>query len=161
VSSVKFLTTKTEVLDGSRVGYLMVTVTLATAVDLEELADESGGVFWILADTCETHIPLMVSGYPYPAGKGSYTVPIAYKDIRNGSYGSYNLADRPEDICMRVGIGSMNPFDNPRRKIRYTLPDNLKNALHVYDAESGLVDFTLTSYCWLHSARCWRTQTDK
>lgn len=109
VSSAKLLTAKAVLSDDagnrvSAVGYLVVGLT--SDVDLVKFAGERDAELWFRAETCETHVK--VSAWPYllAGGENSYTGLIAYKDIKGGSY---NLASRSEDLCMTVGIGSMNP----------------------------------------------------
>lgn len=148
VSAVSLLATKTLVSDGAgnevaAVGYLKAA--LVADLDLEGLAAEHGAELWYSAETCETHVKLSVWPYLLANGANLYTALVAYKDVKGGSY---NLASRPEDICMTVGIGSMNPFVNARSKVmRYALPSNLTDELRTYELGGGVVDFKLSPDC--------------
>lgn len=148
LSAVSFLATKALVSDDAgnevaAVGYLKAA--LVADLNLEGLAAEHGAELWYSAETCETHVQLSVWPYLLVNGTNLYTALVAYKDVKGGSY---NLASRPEDICMTVGIGSMNPFVNARSKvIRYVLPSSLTEELRAYESGGGVVDFKLSPDC--------------
>lgn len=154
VSTVSLLTAKTEVADDagnaiSAVGYLKTILT--ADVDLEGLAAEHGAELWYVAETCETHVKLSAWPYLLANGKNSYTALVAYKDVKNGSY---NLASRPEDVCMTVGIGSMNPLANARSNVmRYALPNSLTDLLRTYESDGGGVDLKLSPSCQARMCR--------
>jgi hypothetical protein len=148
VSSVGLLTARTDVSDsaGNRVtavGYLLVELT--SDVDLGRFANEHGAEVWFAAETCQTHIRLSGWPYLYPGAGRSYSALVAYKDLKGAMY---NLASSPEDVCVTVGIGSMNPLVNARsRVIRYSLTDRLREALRAHEQEGGLVDLVLAAEC--------------
>lgn len=154
VSTVSFLTAVGEVADDagnavSAVGYLKTVLT--TDVDLESLAAEHAAELWFAAETCETHVKLSAWPYLLANGNKSYTALVAYKDAKSGSY---NLASRPEDICMTVGVGSMNPLANARSKVmRYALPNSLTHELRSYESDGGVVDLRLSPACQARMCR--------
>lgn len=154
VSSVSLLTTRTAVSDDANnsvaaVGYLKVQLT--ADVDLAKRASDDDADLWYAAETCETHVKLSVWPYPLASGGNSYTVLIAYKDTKGGTY---NLASGSEDICMTIGVGSMNPVTNARSKVvRHTLPNELKDELRAYDSSRGAVELQLSPECQSHMCR--------
>ena len=154
VSTVSLLTAKAEVADDagnavSAVGYLKTMLT--ADVDLESLAAEQAAELWYVAETCETQVKLGAWPYLLANGKNSYIALVAYKDAKSGSY---NLALRPEDICMTVGISSMNPLANARSKVvRYALPHSLTDELRSYESDGGVVDFRLSPSCQARMCR--------
>jgi len=148
VSAVSLLAAKTEVADNAgnavaAIGYLKTT--LISDADLEGIAAEHDAGLWYAAETCETHVKLGVWPYLLSNGENSYTALVAYKDSKSGSY---NLASRPEGICMTVGVSSMNPLANVRSRImRYAIPDRLTEELRLYETEGGVVDLKLSPDC--------------
>lgn len=154
VSTVSLLTTKTAVSDDagnavSAIGYLKLT--LVADVDLASLASDRDAELWYAVETCETHTTVNAWPYLLASGGNSYTALIAYKDAKGGSY---NLASRPEDVCMTIGAGSMNPTVNTRSKVqRFVLSSSLKEELRAYDSDRGTVEFQLSPQRQSHMCR--------
>lgn len=148
VRSADLMIAETQVSDGVgnsvfAVGHLKIA--LGSDVDLVGLAVERSGGLWFSARTCESHVNLSVWPYLFPGDDRTYFALVAYKDAKDGAY---NLAANPEEICITVGIGSMNPVDNARSKeVRYELPGDLKRNLVAYDDGGGTVDFRLSNTC--------------
>lgn len=152
VPSARLLEDGTEVSDnrGNSVtarGYLLFTISSDT--DLVRTAAEHGAQIWYSAETCDSHIKLNGPPDLYERGEDdqhhSYSALSAYKDSKGGKY---NLAHSSEDVCIRVGFGSMNPLSNAQSlMIRFSLSEGLRAALRKYDAEGGIVEFRLSPNC--------------
>jgi hypothetical protein len=151
----RLLQTQTAVLDGqgnevSAVGYLLLR--FESNSDLTALAASRGGFLWQSAQTCDSKLTLDGWPYVFDSEQDSYTALVAFKAATGVAY---NLATRPEDICIRVGIGgTMNPLASSRSKtIRYALSDALREELRAYEAQGGLADLQLSQNCREHMCR--------
>lgn len=151
VSSARFLQTTTVVSDDtgnhlSVVGYLLFIIVSDT-----DLAAYQGGHdanVWSKAETCGSHVKMEGWPYPYALNPASYQLLVAYKG-RNGSL--YNLATQPEDVCITVGIGSMNPLRNAHSNVsRYSLSEPMRKELRGYELAGGAVEFHLSPACEAH-----------
>jgi hypothetical protein len=155
ISDPRLLLTKTAVSDGRGnelfvQGYLLLP--LESDSDLTKLAAENHAELSYMAETCDSHTKLDRWPYPYlsPEGKNnrSYVLLVAYRDkdrIR------YDLAGRPESICVRVKLGSMNPWAHAESsEVRVSLPPSLQQSLRDYDRRSGAVELHLSPGCQAH-----------
>jgi hypothetical protein len=154
VSSARFLQTTTVVSDDSGnqvfgVGYLLLTIVSDT--DLAAYAATYGANFWYSAETSGSHVKMEGWPYLYALGPSSYQILLAYKSRKEPLY---NLATQPEDVCIKVRIGSMNPLINPNSKVSsYSLGEPLRKELRAYELASGTVEFHLSAECEARSCR--------
>jgi hypothetical protein len=148
VLSAQLLQVKSDVPDdrGNRVtavGYLLLT--LASDIDWAGVAAQHEAELWYTAETCDSHVKINGWPYLYASGGGTYSMLIAYKDVKGSLY---DLASRPEDICITAGVGSMNPLSSLRsRMVRYALSDGLREALQGYASRGGQVEFQMSVDC--------------
>src|ERR1700730_14286985 len=154
VSSARLLQAKTLVSDDagnqvSAVGYLLLSAESDT--DLAKSAAAHEAEIWYSAETCDSHVKMGGWPYIYPTTSGSYQLLIGYKSSKGAQY---NLATHPEDVCITVGIGSMNPLSNARSKVlKYSLSESLREGLRSDELGGGAVEFQLSPDCKEHMCR--------
>jgi hypothetical protein len=154
-SPAQLLQTQTTVRDSqgnevSAVGYLLLR--FESTSDLTALAVSRGGFLTQSAQACDSNI--MLDGWPYifDSEQDSYSALVAFRGTTAGV--TYNLAMRPEDICMRVGIGgTMNPAASSSSTIRYPLSEATREELRGYEGKGGTVELQLSADCREHLCR--------
>jgi hypothetical protein len=150
VNSVNFLQKRTLVPDGgkkqlSAVGYLIITIISDT--DLNKLAKKYGSLTFNSIETCDSQISMDAWPYPISVNTQSYALLVSYKNntafsqkMKDKTF-KYNLATKPEDLCITVGVGGMHPLGNTESKVlRYSLSPSQLVELQNYDQEVGMVD---------------------
>jgi hypothetical protein len=148
VLSAQLLQVKSDVSDDrgnhvTAVGYLLLT--LASDIDWVSVAAQREAELWYTAETCDSRVKINGWPYLYASGGGTYSMLVAYKDVKGSLY---DLASRPEDICITVGLGSMNPLSSLRSsELRYPLGDGLREALQRYASRGGQVEFQMSVDC--------------
>lgn len=92
---------------------------------------------WVEAKTCDTGNPVTLRPvfYPLPSSRAEdhiYAVIVQYKGK------GYDLSKKSEDICLAVGLGSMNPVNNKRsNEMRVKLDNALEAEIKGYEAANG------------------------
>jgi len=155
IKSVQLLEAKTAVTDDSgnqlyARGYLLFNIE--SDKDLTKLVAENEAELSYNVETCESRINVDRWPYPYASreqgGNRVYKLLIAYRDkarIR------YDLANKPEDLCIRVRLGSMNPFVRAEsNELRFSLTQAVRQSLQDYARKGGVLELQLSPSCEAH-----------
>lgn len=155
VISARFLDTPTRVSDEagnsiSAQGY--VQLELRSQRDLIALAADRNASLWSSVTACKTKIKLASWPYLYPlsANPGAYTyvMLVSYKDDKQHAY---NLAKDETELCITVGLGTMNLFRASRFSApAYQLNQAILDSLVTYDRQNGNVKLKLSPECEAH-----------
>jgi hypothetical protein len=150
----RLLQTQTAVRDSqgnevSAVGYLLLRFESNSS--LTTLAASRGGFLTQSARTCDSNVELEGWPYIFDSENDAYTALVAFRSTTGDAY---NLAMRPADICMRVGVGgTMNPAATGSNTIRYSLSEAMREELQAYEAKGGSVELQLSPSCREHLCR--------
>lgn len=155
VVSARFLDSLTRVSDEtgnsiSAQGY--VELELQSHRDLIALAAHRNASLWSSATACKTRIKLASWPYLYSIsskpGVYTYVMLVSYKDDKQHAY---NLAKDESELCITVGLGTMNLFRASRFSApAYQLSQAILASLVTYDRQNGTVKLKLSPECEAH-----------
>jgi hypothetical protein len=127
----------------------MLRIDVETNVDMKALSFEKGINIWFKAEFCDAKTELWnsTSLYELPSANESekkYALLVDYKNDRSFSTKTaiYNLANKQERICVRVGGADKAPFTLIQSNVvELTLDEQLVERIRRYEARGGEVRF--------------------
>jgi hypothetical protein len=155
VVSARFLDSPTLVGDGMGNSILVqgyLELELLSHRDLVKLGTDRDASLWSSVTNCKSKGELANLPYPYPrsstTGAYTYIVLVRYKD--SGEHG-YNLAKDGSELCVTVGLGTMNLLLASRFSAPpYWLDRGIVDSLVTYDQQNGQVQVKLSPECAAH-----------
>jgi hypothetical protein len=155
VVSARFLDSPTLVGDGMGNSILVhgyLELELQSRRDLVKLATDRHASLWSSVTDCKSKVELANLPYPYPrssnAGAYTYVTLVPYKNSRHHGY---NLAKDRSELCVTVGLGTMNLLLASRFSAPpYWLDRGIVDSLVTYDQQNGQVELKLSPECADH-----------
>lgn len=110
-----------------------IRLDFSADVDLFKLAASESLSIHLDVRTCHDDVELSYWPRPLPAGEARY---VALIDVKVDQKDPYNLIQYPQDICVGVKFGSMNPLQNVRSlPVRVSVPDDVLKSLEAFERD--------------------------
>jgi hypothetical protein len=155
IASARFLDSPTLVGDGMGNSILVqgyLELEIQSQRDLIKLATDRHASLWSSVTDCKSKVKLANFPYLYPrssnTGAYTYITVVRYKD---SSQHGYNLAKDRSELCITVGLGTMNLLLASRFSAPpYSLDQGIVDSLVTYSQQNGQVQLKLSPDCEAH-----------